>query len=364
VTVFPFELPLPTMWYVVLLLVTMLLHVAFMAYVLAGSMMLGIAGFRGMLGRAPKHSAWQGVTRVLKDWMPFALSAAITAGIAPLLFVQILYQQEFYTANLLSFHRWMAIVPVLIIAFYLLYLLKAHRIEGRLALQGAVAMVVMACVLFVGWSWIENHLLSLDRDAWPEQYRTGAMVYASPAIAPRLGFWIVSGFATASALLAWQLSLAASGVATEAAARAIRMLAIVGVVATPAAGLIALPALGFWSAEEGLRNGTAHLLVAAGAGAVAAAAGFALVLRPSTAPRTGLVVASAGLTLMWLGLLAAREFLRLESIGLESLSARHERVGTLSGLIVFLVFAVIGLASIAWIVRTVHRAQHGLGGKK
>ena len=41
----------------------------------------------------------------LRDWLPFVLSAAITAGIAPLLFVQILYQRAFYTANLLLFNR-------------------------------------------------------------------------------------------------------------------------------------------------------------------------------------------------------------------------------------------------------------------
>lgn len=41
-------------------------------------------------------------------------------------------------------------------------------------LQGIVAMLVMACILFVGWSWVENHLLSLNRDAWPTQYEAQA----------------------------------------------------------------------------------------------------------------------------------------------------------------------------------------------
>lgn len=94
-TTFPFNLPAPTIWYVVLYIVTLLLHVVFMSYVLAGTIMLGIAGLRGMLGRREAAAPWAPVTTVLKDWMPFALSGAITAGIAPLLFVQVLYQQEF-----------------------------------------------------------------------------------------------------------------------------------------------------------------------------------------------------------------------------------------------------------------------------
>ncbi|GMV95890.1 MAG: hypothetical protein AMXMBFR83_02590 [Phycisphaerae bacterium] len=354
---FPLHLPAPTFWYVVLYIVTLLLHVAFMAYVLAGAILLGAAGLRGMLGPTSRPSAWTPVTTVLKDWMPFVLSAAITAGVAPLLFVQILYQQEFYTANLLSFHRWMAILPVLIVAFYLLYLLKARRIEGRTALQGTVAVLVMGAILFVAWSWIENHLLSLDRGAWAVLYESRAMVYASPAIAPRLGFWIASGFATASVLLAWQLRARASGISVEAGARALRPLARLGAVAIFAALLAAVPTLGLGKADGGPGSlaGIAHLVVPAAGGGLLAAIGLVFAsLRPAT-PRAGLIVASLGIGIFWVGVLAAREAARLGTIGLETLVERHERVGTLAGLGVFLVFAIVGLGTIAWVVRAVLR---------
>lgn len=358
--IFPFNLPAPTAWYAVLYVVTLLLHIVFMSYVLAGSIMLGVAGFRGMLGSKAKSSDWLAVTTILKDWMPFALSAAITAGIAPLLFVQILYQQEFYTANLLSFHRWMAILPVLIVAFYLLYLLKAHRIEGKTALQGIVAMLVMACILFVGWSWVENHLLSLNRAAWPTQYQTETMVYKDPGILPRLGFWIASALPTAALLLAWQLRAGASGVAAESAKRASRPLSWVALVSVIVAAAAAwpvirgvLPAASTPASETSIRIG----MTIAGLGALLQVAGWLPALSGRLVGKASLSLASSGAALFWLGILMSREVARLSVIGSEAVFARHERVGTIAGFVIFLTFAVIGLGTIGWIVRAVAKAR-------
>lgn len=356
--IFPFNLPAPTAWYAVLYVVTLLMHIVFMSYVLAGSIMLGVAGFRGMLGSKAKPSDWSAVTTILKDWMPFALSAAITAGIAPLLFIQILYQQEFYTANLLSFHRWMAILPVLIVAFYLLYLLKAHRIEGKTALQGIVAMLVMACILFVGWSWVENHLLSLNRAAWPTQYEVQAMVYKDPAILPRLGFWIASALPTACLLLAWQLRAGASGVAAESAKRATRPLAWLALISVIVAAVAAwpvirgvLPAAGVPASEISIRIGMAI----AGFGVLLQVVGWLPALSGKPIGRASLSLVSAGAALFWLGVLMSREVARLSIIGTEAVFARHERVGTIAGFVIFLTFAVIGLGTIGWIVRSVRK---------
>jgi hypothetical protein len=358
---FPFNLPGPTIWYVVLYVVTLLLHVAFMSYVLAGSVMLGLAGLRGMLGLGERNrqaaaSAWSPVTRILKDWMPFVLSAAITAGIAPLLFVQILYQQEFYTANLLSFHRWMSILPVLIVAFYLLYLLKAHRIEGRVVLQGIVSMLVMASMLFVAWSWIENHLLSLDRSAWPGQYEREMMVYTSPAIVPRLAFWVVSAFATGALLISWQIRSGASDVGEQAVTQSGRPLASLAIATIVPAAIGMLPVFLWPLGDKPQATGTMLWAWVSIAGAALAAVAWGAVAWRGVLNPGLLTAASIGTGLFWLGALAVRESARIATIGIETVAARHRDVGTLAGFIVFLVFAVLGIGTIAWVIRSVRRA--------
>ena len=72
-TPFPFGFPRPTMAYLALYVVTLVIHVVFMSYVLAGTAYLGA---RGAIRRGEDSP----LTIVLRDWMPLMLSAAITAG--------------------------------------------------------------------------------------------------------------------------------------------------------------------------------------------------------------------------------------------------------------------------------------------
>src|SRR5262249_18318276 len=138
---FPFGFPFHTAVYLTLLVATWVLHVAFMHYVLGGALYL--AACTVGLGRRSDSST---AATLLREWLPFALSAAITAGIAPLLFAQVVYQQRFYTANLLLFYRWMAILPALLIAFYLLYLLKAQApVLQWMAFRITAKLVVCGC---------------------------------------------------------------------------------------------------------------------------------------------------------------------------------------------------------------------------
>ncbi len=353
-TPFPFDLPAPSVWYVVLYATTLLLHVAFMSYVLGGALLLGLAGVRRRLGGdAPTSPS----ARVLKDWMPSALSAAITAGIAPLLFVQILYQQEFYTANLLSFHRWMAILPVLIAAFYLLYLLKSRRVAGRTALQALIAISIAACVLFVAWSWVENHLLSLDRAAWPLQYEEKRMLYASPAILPRLAFFVAASLATFPLLLLAQMRAGATGCTPEEASAATRPFAITAIVSGIAALALAGPVLRGPLSTAGIEAPAATpwwTVLVIGMGV--AIAGWSAAAWRAPPARIGTLMAAIGTTAFWIGATLLRESTRWSIAGDARALERHGEVGTTAGLIVFLVFTLAGVAAVAWIWRRVAKA--------
>ena len=126
---------------------------------------------------------------VIRDWLPAVLGLAITAGIAPLLVPADLVQAQFYTANLLLFNRFMLLLPALIVAYYMLYLLKSHALgrAGR-ALRGLATFVAFVCFFYTAWAWTENHVLSLHEEAWREQYASNHWLYRNAEIWPRLGF--------------------------------------------------------------------------------------------------------------------------------------------------------------------------------
>lgn len=226
-SIFPWALGGPLALYLGLLVITLALHAVFVGYVLGGVGWTVVAAIRGT--RSPIREA-------ARDWLPFALGAAITAGVAPLLFVQLVYQERFYTANLLLFHRWMAVVPALIIGFYLLYLHKSEQVAGR-AGQIAIAVAAALCFGFVAWSWTENHLLSQDRSAWRALYESGGMLYVSPAVGPRLLVWLTAALPIFAAGAAWQVRARAGADASGPSVRRLGIAALVGIAASAGAAL-------------------------------------------------------------------------------------------------------------------------------
>src|SRR6185295_12063024 len=152
------------------------LHAVFVSYVAAGTAYALVAAIRKTADPIAARA---------RDWLPFMLGAGITAGVGPLLFLQLLHQRRFYTANLLMGPRWGAVVPALIVGFYALYLAKASRRLQRLALG-----VGLACFAFVAWSWTELHLVMQDDPAWRAMYGAGARFYLDLAIVPRLVTWL------------------------------------------------------------------------------------------------------------------------------------------------------------------------------
>ncbi|MCX5741044.1 MAG: hypothetical protein NT062_00940, partial [Proteobacteria bacterium] len=76
--------------YLALYLVTWALHAVFVGYVVAGT---GYA-----LVRTIRPGTSPALVAQVRDRLPFMLGLGITAGVAPLLFMQLLYQRRFYTA--------------------------------------------------------------------------------------------------------------------------------------------------------------------------------------------------------------------------------------------------------------------------
>lgn len=355
---FPFGFPAATAWYLSLYILTLAMHVVFMNYVLAGSLYLAVR-----LARPQRESASaedNAAATILKDWLPFMLSAAITAGVAPLLFVQILYQREFYTANLLLFHRWMAVLPVLIVAFYLAYVIKSGTAAQRPALRAVSAIGTALGLLFVAWAWTENHALGLDQRVWPTQYASGSMRYAHAAIWPRLLIWVSGAFPTLAVLVAWQLRAGASGVAPAAAGRtAAAALANLGI---GGAGLALVCGVAY-AIVGGPAVRSSAVLVLAWPWLVLAVAGLVLqvvawwrIRTRHTLHRPALWLATVGLTATIIGIAAVRESIRVTQVDWAGLAERHAAAAGAGGLPVFLVFAVLALGVIVACVRIARRA--------
>jgi len=352
---FPLGLPAPTAFYLVLYLVTLAVHVAFMNYVLAGTAYLAaVTIFPG----GPLRRDRGRVASLLRDWMPASLSAAITAGVAPLLFVQVLYHDSFYTANLLLFHRWMAVLPALIVGFYLLYLLKEKEVGAwPLVPRVLVGAGPIACFAFTGYSWTENHLLGMKQALWPAHYASGSMISAGGEILPRLSIWFTGAVPTLALLVAWQLWQVAGSAScpTSGKPRRLAEAALLGLIAS-------IGSSGWYFAamepsERAVLTGAlaAPYLWMAIAGLVVQIIAWGVQWRRPSFGSSGLVLASAGWLATVLGVSVLREAVRLNALDPAKLESIHARAALSGGFVVFLIFAAVNLVLITWCVLLVRR---------
>ena len=367
-SMFPFGLPAPTAFYSTLLVLTFVLHQAFMHYVLAGTLYVAWATiFPGLIVR-PRVA--QPLAATLRDWMPFLLSAAITAGVAPLLFIQIVYQAEFYTANLLLWWRWMVVVPVLIVAFYLLYLIKSSWLWNRIySVRVAAVVVTSCCFVFVGFCWTANHLISCRSDQWAEIYATGRLPFTAAIVIPRMLVWISGSFATMAATVGWQLwrqeELIDQNTEREpetygeftSSVRTLVRLAMGGLTVSLVAGAIVFAQCD--DKTRGLIFGALGLpyLILTVIGVIAQGLGWFQQWRAQEFNGPGMWTVTVGCLLSLLGVSVMREGIRLGAIEIARLAPRHAEAFTEGGFGVFLTATVVVVAAIVWCVRTVQRGM-------
>jgi hypothetical protein len=312
----PFTADHHGLW-LVLYLLTWALHAVFVGYVLVGSAYALVHALR---------KSDDPIAQRARDLLPFMLGCGITAGVAPLLFIQLLYQERFYTANLLLGPRWGAVVPALIAGFYALYLAKAATSLKwrRIALATATT-----CFLFVAWSWTELHLVMRDRAAWREMYAAGDRVYGQGDVIPRLLLWLGAMLILFAVTSLW---LAPSG-----DRRRLRVIALAGYAICGAAVAWILVRGG---AVDGAAHGWLYLLVIG----VAISIGAWLWLSP--------LVITAATTAALLAGAIVREAPRLAVLEPARPAARDA-----AGFPVFAITLVLGVLAIALIVKTIRTAR-------
>jgi hypothetical protein len=368
---FPFGFPWPTAIYLALYVVTAAIYMIFMQYVVAGAIVL-VVGYvapgarRRALGgsSSPTRSGLGVIVKVVRDWLPAVLGLAIATAIAPLLFLRILYTQQFDTTSLLLFSQFVLLVPVLIAACYMLYLVKSEALSRRwLRLRGLVASVAFACFFYTAWVWTENHVLSLHEEAWKIQHKSSIFIYRNAEIWPRLGYWITASFTTLAAMLGWQLHWGwrlHDPANLDLAVRRLRALALLGLATSAAEAWLwqlwlpapaRAPLFSMLAAPYGL-------LALTGMGIQVA--GWLPVRTASVLSTRRLALISTGVCVMILGALVVREARRLAGIDITALFDAHHQAAQVGGMGMFLTFFGVNAAAIVGCVLIVKRALRPL----
>jgi len=166
-----------------------------------------------LMNRSQDPNARRWSSRLLRQ-MPVFIAFGINFGIVPLLFIQYLYGRTFYSATILMAWHWLAIIALLLPAYYGIYhyafALKKdpETIPGYTRAAGWIAALFFT---IIGFFFVNALTLTAEPEMWKSLWLahnsagaslgTGSAV-SNPEIWPRLGMMISLAFGT---LAAWTL---------------------------------------------------------------------------------------------------------------------------------------------------------------
>jgi hypothetical protein len=355
----PLPIPAPPglLWF--LLILTFFLHLVPMNFVLGGTPIALVARLRARDGAHPHHAALAGwFARAL----PVAIAAAVSFGVAPLLFVQALYGRLFFTSSVLMARSWFAVIPILILCYYGAYGL-AFRAERSREASHVVAFLMTIGFLAIGFIYSNNMSLMLRPDVFAAWYRESGGGFhldrGDAALAPRFLHFLLGAVAVAGIVVAWVGVLRRRS--DEAFARwAVRYGSIWFVTATLLNVIAGLWWLGAMPPAFLLRFVGVHPLasIALGGGIVAGLAALVLMAIASFAPNPYRMVhhASTAMILTLVGMILARDQLRRAAFDKHGFEANPWVAPQWGPILIFAVLLLVALGLLIWMIVTFGRA--------
>jgi hypothetical protein len=185
----------PSWLFWILLMVTFLLHTLCMNLALGGSI---LAAFTRLQVRKTLFESKLYITTFKA--LPVAIAATITFGVASLLFVQVLYGRLLYTSSILMGWIWLAVIPLIIAAYYGTYLVVFRK---KLNSRQSVVLSFGIAILFLTVAFIygNNMSLMLRPETFLERYLVDGrglwLNLSDTTLAPRFAHSIVGAIAVA-----------------------------------------------------------------------------------------------------------------------------------------------------------------------
>lgn len=191
----PIPFPAPVWLLKLLLVLGFYLHALPMNVALTGGIM---AALFILLGHAKKHAYAQRIGGSLAYSLPFFVSVAITQGIVPLLFLQLVYGPLFYTSSIVMALPWLSVIFFILIAYYAYYLFTYRR--KTLDRQGPWVLIAAGLLfLTVAFIFSNNMTLMLTPERWVELYRSNSygvnLNLEAAQLIPRYLHFVVAAFA-------------------------------------------------------------------------------------------------------------------------------------------------------------------------
>ncbi len=192
-------MPGPAWLFTFLLVFTFFLHLVFVNLTLGGTLLAALAQlFSGGREGDPRTALASRLAAI----NGYGVSLAITTGVAPLLFIQVIYGQYFYSATILLGWIWFCLLVVLMVGYYALYLYKFRSTPHA---RTATLWLVLSAVMFllVAAVQVMVNLLHSQPGRWPEALGNPWSILTDPTFLPRLAHFVLAAVGFSALVVCW-----------------------------------------------------------------------------------------------------------------------------------------------------------------
>lgn len=197
----PEAIPAPVWLLMFLEQLTFLLHIVVINIVLGAGLLVVASKFF--------NKGNQLLTDPANQKLPGFIAIGINFGVAPLLFLQVIYGNLFYTSSILMANYWILIIPILILAYYASYYFALNGDKNEMLGKFSIALS-MIFILYIGFMFVNNNSMMERPEGWSAYFseRGGTILGTSDfTIYPRYLHFIVASFAVGGLFFAviWHL---------------------------------------------------------------------------------------------------------------------------------------------------------------
>ena len=364
----PIPLPAPVWLFKLLHIVTLSLHFVAVEMLLGGLLLaVGLSLFKDSAAAAT-------TARALARRLTVVMTYVINLGVPPLLFAQVLYGRALYTSSVLIGIYWIAIVPLLMLCYWLLYQFSARLDKGKSAWW--VGLIAWLTAGSIARLLSTNMTLMLRPEVWRDMYSASAagrfLPPPDPTLEPRWLMMLAGGLFIAGLWLVYLASRSTFEIEQK------KYMAAQGGKLAVVFGAVYLLA-GVWAANmqpEAVRVGLASGFPGHALYSFAGLAGYGWLVLVVLAILLGAIAAFRKIASGWLGWAGVLVAVLIEIMftvyrdGVRDLTLLNKGydvwdravVTNWSVVVLFLVLFVAGLGVVGWLVSVLARAQKQMEG--
>ncbi len=156
----PDPLPVAAGWFQFLSHLTYYLHLISVGIMFSIAISMAVGYFKGK-----SDDNWLGFGKEMGHLLPFTIAFAVNLGVAPLLFIQVLYGNFFYTASTLIGTNWILLIVILILGYYGAYWIS-FRESGKPGTKRFLSLFVSLVLAWTGFILVNVNTLMLTPASW------------------------------------------------------------------------------------------------------------------------------------------------------------------------------------------------------